>query len=119
VERDSYAQRLDVNVPTPKTCREQLAPLRQDVDDVLCRLVEGTVQQEEVAAWAGERMNEQMPIDGHKWNADPRLWETLALMLELGPPWSVEAPPTQVKKVLKRFRTPEPKRVRRKGAGGK
>ena len=99
--------------------RDQLAPLRQDVDELLVRLLEGTVQQEDVAEWAGHRMNEHMPIDGHKWNADPRLWETLAVMLELGPPWSVEAPPAQVKQLLKRFRTPEPKQVLRKGVGGK
>ena len=70
------------------TRREQLAPLRQDIDDLLCRLLDGAVQKEEVAAWAGARLNEHMPINGHMWNAGPRLWETRADMLDPGPPWN-------------------------------
>ena len=97
--------------------RTQLVSLRQDLDNLLCNLIEGRVPHQEAAAWAARTFNANPPSD-RDFEADLRLFETLAVLLDLGPPWSVHAERKDFEKLLKRFRTPEPTRTRRKGSGG-
>ena len=85
---------------------QSLPALRQDVDDMLCRLIDGTVSYDEAAFWAAEHLNQGMP-KGREWHGDPRLWEALALFLDLGPHLvPVQAPPGHLEKLLQRFREP-------------
>jgi hypothetical protein len=98
--------------------RQPAKPLRQEVDDLLCRLIEGQVSHEQAAEWAGRTFNANPPSDG-AFDADPGLYETLAVLLDLGPPWNAHAERKDFEKLLKRFRAPEPTRTRRKGSAGK
>jgi len=101
----------------PLTHRERFTSLRQDLDDLLSRLTDGKASPDEAAEWAARTFEASMP-NGHEFDADPRLWETLGDLMELGP-FGAVATRKDFERLLKRFRTPEPKRLRRKGSGGR
>jgi hypothetical protein len=90
-----------------------LAEVRDDVEALLGDLIAGEVEYEVAAMWAGEQFNEAVRSN-EDIDADPVLFETLALLTGLMPRANpVVVKPGTFERMLKRLR--EPLAPRRKG----
>lgn len=91
-----------------------LADLREDVEALLEDLIKDEVDHNVAAMWAGDQFNAQV-LGGTNMSramaSDPILFETLALLTDLGPRFvPLEVKPGTFERMLKRLREPPARR---------